>query len=124
MAKTILVVDDSAALVMIMKVTLELKDHHVECAPDGVEALRKLQAGLVPDLIITDINMPNMDGFQFIEAVKAMPALARTPILTMTTESTDARRERVRKLGAVGWIVKPITAEKLSAVLDKALITL
>ncbi len=121
MAKTVLVVDDSASVLMIMRVTLELNNFVMETAPDGSAALGKLQAGLLPDLIITDINMPKMDGFSLIEAIKAMPALKRVPVLTMTTESSPERREKVRRLGATGWIVKPITTEKLLSVLKKVL---
>ncbi len=121
MAKTVLVVDDSASVLMIMRVTLELNNFVMETAPDGAAALGKLQAGLLPDLIITDINMPKMDGFSLIEAIKAMPALKRVPVLTMTTESSPERREKVRRLGATGWIVKPITTEKLLSVLKKVL---
>lgn len=119
MPKTILVVDDSPTAVMIMKMTLELHQFDVVSARDGVEALAKLNAGLRPDVVLTDINMPNMNGFEFIERLKKLPGLASTPVLTMTTESSIARREQVRGLGAAGWLVKPISAPDLLAALNR-----
>ena len=104
--KTIMVVDDSATMVMSLKSSLELSGFKVETAADGQLGLDKLKAGVKPDLIITDINMPRMDGIQFIRNARQM--LRFTPILALTTESQQAKRDEAKKLGATGWLVKPV----------------
>ncbi|MBV1777231.1 response regulator [Burkholderiaceae bacterium DAT-1] len=121
MSKTILIVDDSATMVLSVKSTLEMNGFNVESANDGVQALAKLTGGLKPDLIITDINMPNMDGLELIKQVKALPAFRFTPILTLTTESQAAKRDEGKKLGATGWLVKPVSGGDLVQVLKKVL---
>jgi two-component system chemotaxis response regulator CheY len=80
MSKTILIVDDSATMLMSVKATLEINGFRVETAGDGVQALTKLKAGVKPDLIITDINMPNMGGLELIKNVRALPGFRFTPI--------------------------------------------
>ena len=109
--KHILLVDDSATMLMSLKSTLEISGFKVDVATDGQVALGKVKSGLKPDLIITDINMPNLDGFGFIEAVRSEDRA--TPILVLTTESDDAKKERARSAGASGWIVKPFDPDKL-----------
>lgn len=108
MSKTILVVDDSATMVMSLKASLEMAGFKVETAGDGVQALTKLKSGVKPDLIITDINMPNMGGMDFIRNARALPGLRFTPILALTTESQQTKRDEAKKLGATGWLVKVI----------------
>jgi two-component system chemotaxis response regulator CheY len=121
MAKTILIVDDSATMVMSVKSTLEMNGFKVETAGDGVAALTKLKGGLKPDLIITDINMPNMGGLDLIRNVKALPGFRFTPILTLTTESQSAKRDEGKKLGATGWLVKPVSGPDLVKVIKQVL---
>ncbi len=121
MTKTILIVDDSATMVMSVRSTLEMNGFKVETAGDGLAALGKLKAGLKPDLIITDINMPKMGGLELIKSVKALPGFRFTPILTLTTESRSDRRDEGKKLGATGWLVKPISGPDLVKVIKQVL---
>jgi two-component system chemotaxis response regulator CheY len=117
--KTILVVDDSATMVMSLKSSLELSGFKVETAADGQQGLDKLKAGVKPDLIITDINMPRMDGLEFIRNTRKL--LRFTPILALTTESQQAKRDEAKKLGASGWLVKPIGGADLVKVIKQVL---
>lgn len=119
MAKTILIVDDSATMIMSVKSTLTMNGYNVETAEDGVKAMAKLTAGLKPDLIITDINMPNMGGIEFIK--KARVILRFTPILTLTTESQTAMRDEGKKAGATGWLVKPVGGSDLIKIVKQVL---
>ena len=121
MAKTIFIVDDSATMVMSVKTTLEMNGFKVETAADGMAALDKLKSGVKPDLIITDINMPRMGGLEFIKNVKALPGFRFTPILTLTTESQSAVRDEGKKLGATGWLVKPVSGPDLVKVIKQVL---
>lgn len=119
MAKTILVVDDSPTMTMSVKSSLEMHGFAVETAAGGEAALNKLQGGLRPHLIITDINMPKMDGLELIRRVKAMPGFRFTPILTLTTESDSNKRDEGKRLGATGWLVKPILSQDLLKVVKQ-----
>ncbi len=119
MAKTILIVDDSATMLMSVKSNLEMNGFKVETASDGVQALNKLKSGTKPDLIITDINMPNMGGLELIQNVRALPGYRFVPILTLTTESQAAKRDEGKKLGATGWLVKPIDGVDLIKVIKQ-----
>ena len=119
MAKTILIVDDSATMIMSVKLTLEMHGFLVETANDGVQALHKLKGGIKPDLIITDVNMPNMGGLELIQNVRSLPGFRFTPILTLTTESQAAKRDEGKKLGATGWLVKPILGPDLIKVIKQ-----
>lgn len=111
MAKTIFVVDDSTVMLMSVKQNLELAGFKVETAKDGVEAFNRIKGGLKPDLIITDINMPNMNGLDLIKNARSV--LRFTPILALTTESQTAKRDEAKKLGATGWLVKPVSSADL-----------
>jgi two-component system, chemotaxis family, chemotaxis protein CheY len=117
--KTILVVDDSSTMVMSLKSSLELSGFKVETASDGQQGLDKLKSGIKPDLIITDINMPRMDGIEFIRNTRKL--LRFTPILALTTESQQAKRDEAKKLGASGWLVKPIGGADLVKVIKQVL---
>jgi len=121
MAKTILVVDDSATMLMSIKTTLEIGGFLVETAPDGVQALARVQAGLKPDLVITDINMPHMGGMELLEKLKALPGFKFVPVLTLTTEGEAAKREEAKNLGAAGWLVKPVAGPDLIQVIKQLL---
>ena len=121
MAKTILIVDDSSTMVMSVKSNLEIAGFKVETAEDGVKALAKLKGGVKPDLIITDINMPNMSGMELIRNVRALPGFRFTPILTLTTESQADKRAEGKKLGATGWLVKPVGGVELLKIVKQVL---
>jgi two-component system chemotaxis response regulator CheY len=121
MAKTILIVDDSATMLMSLKSSLSLGGFQVEIAGNGQEALDKLKAGVKPSLILTDINMPVMGGLEMIGKVRALPGCRFFPILTLTTESQMAKRDEGRRLGATGWLVKPISGGDLLKVIKQLL---
>lgn len=119
MSKTILVVDDSTVMLMSVRQALEMGGFKVETAGDGLQALNKLKSGLKPDLIITDINMPNMNGIELIKNARAI--LRFTPILALTTESQATKRDEAKRLGATGWLVKPVTGPDLIKVVKQIL---
>jgi two-component system chemotaxis response regulator CheY len=121
MAKTIMIVDDSATMVMSVRNNLEIAGFTVEAAEDGVKALGRLKAGGKPDLIITDINMPNMGGMELIRQVRALPGFRFTPILTLTTESQADKRDEGKKAGATGWLVKPVGGADLVKIIKQLL---
>jgi two-component system chemotaxis response regulator CheY len=108
MAKVIMIVDDSVTMLMSLKNSLEIGGFKVLSASDGLDALEQLKTSVKPDLIITDINMPNMGGIELIGKVRALPGFRFMPILALTTESQQARRDEAKKLGATGWLVKPV----------------
>jgi two-component system chemotaxis response regulator CheY len=113
MSKLILTVDDSRTMRSMLKVALEKEGFEVVQAEDGVHGLEVLGGLAALDVIITDINMPRMDGFGFIEGVRKDSRFRAAPILVLTTESDDAKKARAREAGATGWIVKPFNPEKL-----------
>jgi two-component system chemotaxis response regulator CheY len=119
MAKTIFIIDDSATMLMSVKETLEIAGFKVETAKDGLEAFNKVKAGLKPDLIITDINMPNMNGIDFIKNARTI--LRFTPILALTTESQAAKRDEAKQIGATGWLVKPVSGPDLLKIVKQVL---
>ena len=121
MAKTVLLVDDSATMLMSVKTNLEMNGFKVETAADGLQAFNKLKNGLKLDLIITDVNMPNMGGLELIKNVRMLPAFRFTPILTLTTESEGVKREEAKKLGATGWLVKPVSGPDLIRIVKQLL---
>jgi two-component system chemotaxis response regulator CheY len=121
MAMKVLVVDDSITMVMSLKTTLTMNGFEVETADNGKTALDKLYAGLKPNLILTDINMPVMGGLELIGKVRATPGLKFIPILTLTTESDAAKRDAGKSAGATGWIVKPVSGDDLIRVIKKVL---
>ncbi len=116
--KRILTVDDSASVRQMVSFTLRNAGYEVVEAVDGKDGLGKA-SGEKFDLIVTDLNMPNMDGTQMIAAVRKLPACAFVPILMLTTESQAEKKDAARKAGATGWIVKPFNAEQLIAVIQK-----
>lgn len=121
MSKTIFLVDDSVTMVMSVKATLEMNGFKVETAADGQQAFDKLKSGLKPDLIITDVNMPRMTGLELIKNVRALAGFRFTPILTLTTESQATKRDEGKKLGATGWLVKPVSGPDLVKVIKQVL---
>ena len=112
MSLNILAVDDSKTMRSMINMALLPSGFEVHLADDGIHGLEVLE-GISPDAIITDINMPRMDGFGFIDAVRAQEKHRATPILVLTTESSAELKMRAREAGATGWIVKPFDPEKL-----------
>jgi two-component system chemotaxis response regulator CheY len=110
--KTVLTVDDSRTMRDMLKLSLTEAGFRVLQAEDGLHGLEVLK-GETPDVIITDINMPRMDGFGFIEAVRLDAERRAIPILVLTTESDAEKKNRARQAGATGWIVKPFNPVKL-----------
>ena len=121
MAKTVLVVDDSITMVMSLKTTLTMNGFDVETAGNGQAALDKLFAGIKPSLVLTDINMPVMGGMELIAKIRAILGLKFIPILTLTTESDNAKRDEGKRAGATGWLVKPVSGDDLIRVIKKVL---
>ena len=112
MSTTVLTVDDSRAMRDMLRHSLLAAGFRVIQAEDGVHGLEVL-ASETPDVIVTDINMPRMDGFGFIEEVRSDPHYRGVPILVLTTESDAEKKNRARMAGATGWIVKPFNPVKL-----------
>ena len=119
MGKTILTVDDSRTMRDMLKLALSGAGHTVIQAVDGVDGTEVLENTGLVDVIITDINMPRMDGYGFIEHVRRGTANRATPILVRTTESEPAKKMRAREAGATGWIVKPFDPDKLLAAIRR-----
>src|ERR1017187_3227702 len=109
MAKVILTVDDSASVRQMVKFTLVDAGYTVIEAVDGKDALAKLTRPV--NLVITDLNMPNLDGIGLIRRLRANPACKGIPIVMLTTESQDARKQEGKAAGATGWIVKPFATQ-------------
>lgn len=112
MTKTVLTIDDSRTMREMLRMTLSEAGFRVVQAEDGVHGLEVLTTE-VPDVIVTDINMPRLDGFGLVEAVRRDDRLLAIPILVLTTESDTEKKNRARRAGATGWIVKPFDPVKL-----------
>lgn len=118
MSKQILVVDDSASIRQVAQLTLEQAGYEVMTAEDGVDALNKLSQQRV-HLIISDLNMPNMDGLTLLEKVKQLPSAKFTPFVMLTTESGESFMTKGKAHGAKAWMVKPFTPASLVSVVQK-----
>jgi two-component system chemotaxis response regulator CheY len=118
MAKTILAVDDSKTMREMVSFTLKQAGFLVIDAEDGKHALERIKGEKI-DAIITDLNMPNMNGFDLIRALRADPLYKFSPILMLTTEGDDSKKAEGKSAGATGWIVKPFNPEKLVQVVKK-----
>lgn len=121
MAKTILAVDDSVSIRKMVSFTLQSAGYEVIDASDGLEGLEKAKSVKV-NLVLTDQNMPRMDGLTLIKSLRALPQYATVPILMLTTESSDAMKAQGRAAGATGWMVKPFDPQKLLEVIKKVLV--
>ncbi len=120
MENTILVVDDSVSIRQSVSFILKQNGFAVVDAEDGVQGLEKLKSTTV-QLIITDVNMPNMDGITMIKKIREIPDFRFIPILVLTTESQGSIIDEGKKAGATGWIVKPFSNEKLLTTIAKVL---
>jgi two-component system chemotaxis response regulator CheY len=120
MSKVIMTVDDSASVRQMVSFTLKNAGYDVVEAADGTDAMTKLGSTTV-HMLITDLNMPNMDGIELIKAVRSDGGHKFIPIIMLTTESQDAKKQEGKAAGATGWIVKPFKPEQLTAVVKKVL---
>ena len=120
MAKTILTVDDSASVRQMVTFTLKGAGYNVLEAVDGEDGLKKLTSTGV-DMVITDLNMPKLDGIGFIKKIRANPASKFIPVIMLTTESQAEKKQAGKAAGATGWIVKPFKPEQLLDVVKKVL---
>ena len=116
----ILIVDDSPSMRRMVAMTLKTAGHEISEAEDGRQALGAAELRGV-DLVVSDMNMPGMTGIELVGALRRLPAYRRTPILMLTTETSQDMKDRARTAGASGWIVKPFDPEQLLAVVDKVL---
>lgn len=119
MNKTILAVDDSASVRQLVSFTLQAAGYEVVEANNGKDALGKLAEA--PAMVITDLNMPIMDGIGLIKELRAHPKAKYVPIVVLTTESDTGKKQEARAAGATAWIVKPFRAEQLVSVVQKVL---
>ena len=115
MAKRVMTVDDSATVRQVLQMTLEGAGYDVVEAFDGEDALRKL-ANQSVDMLVTDLNMPKMEGIQLIRQVRQGPGNRFMPIIMLTTESQPEKKQEGKAAGASGWIIKPFKPEQLLAV--------
>jgi len=125
MAKKVILVDDSATVLMSANMALEemidkgIIEFHTYSNP--LEAIADVENGLVYDMLITDINMPQMNGFELTQKLKSIPSVKAKPIIALTTESSPAMKAQGKSVGLAGWITKPFTNEKLIMGLKRVL---
>ena len=120
-SKTILAADDSASMRQMVSFTLRQAGYDVIEAVDGRDALNKLGAASTVHMVITDLNMPNMDGLTLIRELRKLPAYKGVPILFLTTESDAAKKQEAKAAGATGWITKPFDKAQLAAAVRKVI---
>jgi two-component system chemotaxis response regulator CheY len=120
MVKTVLSVDDSASMRQMVKLTLSGAGYNVIEAGDGKEALARVGDAEI-NMVLTDLNMPNMDGLTLIRELRKMPAYRFLPIVFLTTESDEAKKGEAKAAGATAWITKPFKQDQLLAVVKKVL---
>ncbi len=120
MTKTIMTADDSASVRQCVRIALTDAGYNVIEAVDGQDALDKFQA-TTPDMLLFDVNMPNVDGIEAIRRVRQTPSGKFIPALLLTTESDESMKQKGRQAGATGWLVKPFNKDKLVAVVKKVL---
>lgn len=120
MAKTILAVDDSGSLRSMVSFSLKAAGYQVVEAVDGQDGLDKAKSRVV-DLVLTDQNMPRMDGLTLIKSLRGMETYSKVPILMLTTESSDEMKAKGKAVGATGWMVKPFDPARLIGVVKKVI---
>ncbi len=121
MAKTIMIVDDSASLRQVVSIALKGAGYDVLEACDGKDGLSKLDGKKI-NLIISDVNMPNMDGITFVREAKKLPAYKFTPVVMLTTESSEAKKQDGQAAGAKAWMVKPFQPAQMLAAISKLIL--
>jgi len=121
MAKTILIVDDSTTLRQVVSIALKGAGYDVLEASDGKDALAKL-TGQKVHLIISDVNMPNMDGITFVSEVKKLPAYKFTPVIMLTTEAGEDKKAAGQAAGAKAWVIKPFKPEQMLNAVSKLIL--
>jgi two-component system chemotaxis response regulator CheY len=120
MAKNILIVDDSASVRQMVEVTLKSAGYQITAAKDGQEAFELCQNKIF-DFVLTDQNMPRMDGLTLIKSLRGLGSYRTVPIVVLTTEASDAMKAQGRAAGATGWMVKPFDPAKLLQIAAKVL---
>jgi len=120
MAKTILIVDDSKSIREVVRSTLENEGYNVLLGVDGKDALKHMDGQSI-DLVITNLQMPEMDGIELIKNIRAIPDYERIPILLLTTESQTSKKMEAKEAGATGWIIKPFVPAKLIEAIGKVI---
>jgi two-component system chemotaxis response regulator CheY len=121
MTKTIMIVDDSASLRQVVAIALKGAGYSVLEACDGQDALAKL-TGIKIHLIICDVNMPNMDGISFVKQMKTLPNYKFTPVIMLTTEGSDEKKQAGQMAGARAWVVKPFRPEQMLNAVSKLIL--
>jgi len=123
MPKTILIVDDSSSLRTVVRMALNRAGYNVLEASDGVEAMTALEKAAKVHLIVSDVNMPNMDGISFVSQIKRHPRHKFVPVVMLTTEGQDAKKEQGRAAGAKAWILKPFNPPQLLDAVSKLVLS-
>jgi two-component system, chemotaxis family, chemotaxis protein CheY len=118
MAKTVLIVDDSASVRQVVSIALRGAGYEVIAGVDGKDALTKLDGQRI-HLIISDVNMPNMDGITFVAEAKKLPAYKFTPVIMLTTESQEEKKRQAQAAGAKAWVTKPFQPEQMLSAVAK-----
>ena len=118
MGKTILVVDDSASVRQVVSIALKGAGYEVLVGTDGKDALQKLDGRRI-HLIISDVNMPNMDGITFVSEARKLPAYKFTPIIMLTTESQEDKKRQAQAAGAKAWVTKPLQPDQMLSAVAK-----
>lgn len=121
MGKTVMVIDDSASIRQVMSLTLSKAGYDVTEACDGADALGKLNGQKI-NLIVCDVNMPNMDGITFLRSIKERPGYRFTPVIMLTTESQEAKKQEGKAAGARAWVVKPFKPEQMLEAVSKLML--
>jgi two-component system, chemotaxis family, chemotaxis protein CheY len=118
---TILIIDDSATMVMSLGQILQTANYEIATAGNGKEGLDKITGGLKPTVILTDLNMPEMDGIDFIKAARKLPETKFTPIIVLSGEADGRKRDEAKAVGASGWLTKPPKPPQLLYVVKQLL---
>lgn len=118
--KTILLIDDSMTQLINARITLQRAGYKVEIVSDSLQAIDRIKESL-PDLVLTDLNMPNLDGIEVIKAIRQLNQFAAMPVLVMSTDSQKHKFQQARDAGANGWLMKPVKQNALLGVINKLL---
>jgi len=117
----VIFIDDSETALASTRMVTSSMPIEVKQYTEAQAALADIQAGIIPDLIITDLNMPVMNGFEFLQELRLIPSTKRTPCLMLTTETKDELKQQGKALGLTGWIVKPFSPPQLKQAITRVL---